>query len=254
MTPEGHLSRPQHEQPSLEDRPNLLIIAKSIAFRDLGGIIRGPMILKRSYSFTFVLFLAFRGLAQTNGPIKILLDITDAPRKILHAKLSIPVQPGPFTLVYPRWIPGEHGPTGPVDNLAGITFSASGESIPWQRDDVNMFAFHLAIPSGVHTVEAKADFLATAAPSGFSAGASTSANLCVVSWNEVVLYPAAIPAAQVTFEPSIKLPDGWKLATALTTSSIEGSITHFRPVSLQMLIDSPALTGLFFKEVPLAAE
>jgi hypothetical protein len=100
------------------------------------------MILKLSYSFAFLLFLAFRALAQTSGPIKILLDITDAPRQILHAKFSIPVQPGPLTLVYPRWIPGEHGPTGPVDNLAGITFSASGEAIPWQRDDVNMFAFH----------------------------------------------------------------------------------------------------------------
>jgi predicted metalloprotease with PDZ domain len=212
------------------------------------------MILKLSYSFAFLLFVAFRALAQTDGPIKILLDITDAPRKILHAKFSIPVQPGPLTLVYPRWIPGEHGPTGPVDNLAGITFSASGEAIPWQRDDVNVFAFHLTVPSGVHALDAKADFLATAAPSGFSAGASTSANLCVVSWNEVVLYPAGTPAARVTFEPSIKLPDGWKLGSALTPSSMEGSITHFRPVSLEMLIDSPVLAGLFFKEIPLAQE
>ncbi len=114
--------------------------------------------------------------------------------------------PGPLTLVYPQWIPGEHGPTGPIDNFAGITFTANGQTLPWQRDDVNMFSFHLTIPAGVTTLAAKVDFLATAAPSGFSAGASTNANLCVVSWNEVILYPAGAEASQVTFEPSITVP------------------------------------------------
>src|SRR6478672_8194769 len=87
--------------------------------------------------------------AQTAPPIQVSLDLTDAPRKLLRARLVIPVQPGPLTLVYPQWIPGEHGPTGPVDNLAGIKFTANGRDIPWQRDDVNMFALHLDIPQGV---------------------------------------------------------------------------------------------------------
>ncbi len=199
-------------------------------------------------------FLAFSAFGQANRPITVSLDITDAPRKMLRAHLSIPVQPGELTLVYPEWIPGEHGPTGPIDNLAGIVFSANGQTIPWTRDDVNMFAFHLSIPPGVHTLEAKADFLATAAAAGFSAGASTNANLCVVSWNEVVLYPSGTPSAEIEFEPSIKVPEGWKFGTALTPSSTEGTITRFRPVPLQMLVDSPLLAGRFFKEVSLAEE
>lgn len=180
--------------------------------------------------------------------------MSDAPRKFLHAQLTIPVQPGPLTLVYPEWIPGEHGPTGPIDNFAGLTFSANGRTIPWQRDDVNMFMFHLTVPAGVQKLAAKVDFLATAAASGFSAGASTSANLCVASWNEVVLYPAGMAAAEVTFDPSVTLPDGWKMGTALTASVNSGTTTRFKPVPLEMLVDSPLLAGRFFKEIPLAPE
>ncbi len=180
--------------------------------------------------------------------------MTDAPRKILHAHLLIPVKPGPLTLDYPQWIPGEHTPTGPIDNFAGIVFSANGQVLPWRRDDVNMFAFLLTIPEGVRTLDAKVDFLATAAPSGFSAGASTGPNLAIVSWNEVALYPDGAPSSQIMFEPSLKLPESWKFGTALTRQSGPGEVVHFAPVSLEMLVDSPILAGRFFKEIPLAPE
>ncbi len=118
--------------------------------------------------------------AQTPQPIKVVVDITDAPRKVLHAQLTIPVHEGANTLVYPKWIPGEHGPTGPIDNLAGLKFTADGKEIAWRRDDVDMYAFHLNVPQGINSLDAKLDFLATAAASGFSAGASTSANLAML--------------------------------------------------------------------------
>jgi predicted metalloprotease with PDZ domain len=207
----------------------------------------------RFFAFAFATCLFGQPGSQPRGPISISVDLTDAPRKFLHAQLTIPVQPGPLTLVYPQWIPGEHGPTGPIDNFAGVTFSANGQTLAWQRDDVNMFAFHLTVPAGVSRLDAHVDFLATAAPTGFSAGASTSENLAILSWNEVVLYPA-IASAQVMVEPSLKLPDGWKFGTALTASSSEGGVTHFRPVPLNTLVDSPVLAGRFFKEIPLAEE
>lgn len=168
--------------------------------------------------------------------------------------MSIPVQPGPITLTFPQWIPGEHGPTGPVDNFAGLTFSANGHVIPWQRDVANMFAFHVNVPANVNTLEVTSDFLATAAPTGFSAGASTSANLCVVSWNEFLLYPGGRASSQVIFEPSIKVPDGWQIGTALTHTSSEGNIIRFQPVPLDMLVDSPVLAGRYFREIPLAED
>jgi predicted metalloprotease with PDZ domain len=182
------------------------------------------------------------------------VDLTDAPRKFLRAHLTIPVEPGPLTLVYPQWIPGEHGPTGPIDNFTGLTFRANGQVVEWQRDSIDMFAFHLNVPAGVHVLDVQTDFLATAAATGFSAGASTSANLCILSWNEFVLYPAGTASAQVAVEPSLKLPDGWKFGTALNVGSSDHGITHFRPVPLNVLVDSPVLAGRFFKEIPLAEE
>jgi predicted metalloprotease with PDZ domain len=199
------------------------------------------------------LLTALAALCQTK-PIQLALDITDAPRKILHAKLVIPVTPGPLTLMYPEWIPGEHGPTGPIDNLAGLVFTANGQRIPWKRDDVNMFMFRLTIPEGATELNANVDFLATAQPAGFSAGASTTPNLAVVSWNEFTLYPAGVAASDVMFAPSITLPTGWKFGTALTEIERAGNSIRFANLSLAMLVDSPLLAGRFFKEIPLATE
>jgi predicted metalloprotease with PDZ domain len=191
--------------------------------------------------------------AQTQ-PIKVMVDVTDAPRKILHAQLTIPVHDGANTLVYPKWIPGEHGPTGPIDNLAGLKFMADGKEIAWRRDDVDMYAFHLNVPQGVTSLDVKLDFLATAAASGFSAGASTSANLAMLSWNEVALYPEGTNAADVMFAPSVKLPEGWQYGTALEKIGGGAVDPVFKTVSLEQLVDSPLLAGKYFREVPLAPE
>lgn len=187
-------------------------------------------------------------------PITIAVDATDAPRKMLHADMVIPVQPGDLTLLYAKWIPGEHGPTGPVSNLAGLVIKANGKTLPWVRDDVNMFAFHIHVPDGVTSLHVHDDFLATAAAAGFSAGASTSANLAMVSWNEVLLWPQGKPAAQIRVTPSVTLPAGWKYGTALIPTSHEGTTTHFQTVTVNHLIDSPLLSGRYFKEIPLAPE
>jgi predicted metalloprotease with PDZ domain len=198
-------------------------------------------------------------LPAQSQPIQVTVDASDAPRRILHARLTIPVQPGPLTLVYPKWIPGEHGPTGPIEDLAGLFISANGQQLAWQRDDVNMFAFHLTVPEGASSLDVKLDFLATAAASGFSAGASTSANLALVSWNEVVLYPEGKQAADIFIQPAAKLPAGWSYGTALTKITGEprsagDGVVGFETVSLEQLIDSPLLTGKYFREIPLAAE
>ena len=192
--------------------------------------------------------------AQTSQTIHVTVDATDAPRKILHATLTIPVQPGPLTLVYPEWIPGEHGPTGPIDDLAGIVIRANGQELAWRRDDVNMFAFHVKVPDGVSSLDVKVDFLATAAATGFSAGASTSANLVVVSWNELVIYPAGHKADDISVQPAIKLPAGWQYGTALTKTGESGGTIEFETTSLEQMIDSPLLAGRYFKEFPLAPE
>jgi predicted metalloprotease with PDZ domain len=190
-----------------------------------------------------------------NAPIKITADLTDAPRKLIHAQMTIPVTPGPLTLLYAKWIPGEHMPDGPIDNLAGLFITANGQQLQWTRDDVNMYAIRVTVPQGVTQLEVKDDFLATAGATGFSAGASTSANLAMLSWNELVLYPAGHPNdADIYVQPSVVLPQGWAYGTALTKTGGDASHVDFGAVSLEQLIDSPLLTGRYFVEIPLAPE
>src|ERR1700728_2380456 len=195
-----------------------------------------------------VLAVPFSLQAQTaQNPIKITADLTDAPRKLIHARMTIPVTPGPLTLLYAKWIPGEHMPDGPIDNLAGLFITANGQQLTWTRDDVNMYAIRLTVPPGVTQLDVKDDFLATSAASGFSAGASTSANLAMLSWNELVLYPAGHQNdADIYVQPSVVLPEGWRYGTALNKTGGDAGHVDFETVSLEQLVDSPLLTRRYF--------
>ena len=213
--------------------------------------------MRPTLSLALLAALSTAALAQT--PITLSVDLRDAPRKILHASETIPVQSGPITLVYPKWIPGEHMPDGPIDGNAGFTISANGQPVKWERDKVDMFAFHVTVPAGVTRLDVKMDFLATSA-AGFSAGASTSANLALLSWNTVLVYPftEGMNVADVSVKPSITLPSTWKFGTALEGDRPEtkGASTEvqFKAVSLGQLIDSPVLAGRWFREIPLATD
>ena len=121
------------------------------------------------------------------------VDATDAPRKVFHASLTIPATPGDFVLLYPKWIPGEHGPTGPVVDTAGIYFRANGQALPWHRDPVDMYAYHVEVPQGVTSIDAAIDYLSPVEmPGGFSEGSSATDKLAVLSWNWMVLYPKGL--------------------------------------------------------------
>src|ERR1700733_4150959 len=188
------------------------------------------------------------------APITLSVDLTDAPRKILHATEVMPVTAGPLTVVYPKWIPGEHGPTGPIENMAGFFITANGQPVKGERDKVDMFAYHLTVPQGVTQLQMKIDFLASAAQAGYSAGGSTSENLALLSWNTLLVYPDGANASDVMFTPSVTVPEGWKFGTALDRDGGSGRTTAFKTVSLEQLIDSPVLAGRYFREVPLAPE
>ncbi len=93
-------------------------------------------------------------------PMTITADLTDAPRKLLHAEIEIPVKPGAFTFTAAKWIPGTHSATGPIGEFSGIFVTGNGQPIPWRRDDVDMYAFHVNVPDGVTCLHIHDDFLA----------------------------------------------------------------------------------------------
>lgn len=185
------------------------------------------------------------------GAIRLMVDATQAPQKILHAHMTMPVEAGPLTLYYPEWIPGEHAPDGPITDLAGLAFSSGGKVVPWRRDLDDMFAFHLDIPQGVTSLDVRLDFLLSAPTTGFSAGASATENVDLLSWNQVLLYPKGRPVSGLTYAAGLMLPQGWKFSTALPVAGQSGNAIEFKPVALETLVDSPVLSGRYFRVIQL---
>ena len=184
-------------------------------------------------------------------PARVEVDATDAPRRLIHVHLTLPAAPGPLTLLYPKWIPGEHGPTGPIADLVNLRFSSGGQSVAWKRDDVNLFAFHVTVPANAKSLDAAFDFISPPDAGGFSSGSSMTPSLAVLSWNQFVLYPQGASADQLRYQARLKLPAGWQFGTALPIERTRNAEIEFRPVSLVTLIDSPVLSGTHFKNIDL---
>lgn len=195
---------------------------------------------------------ALRAALQAE-PIELSVDAGEAPRRLLHAKLRVPASPGALTLVYPKWLPGEHGPTGPIQDLVGIQVSASGRPVAWRRDPIDMFAFHVDVPAGADAVEVSLDFLSTGT-GGFTSAASATPHLILLSWSQLLLYPQGARSDDVTFKPSLRLPAGWKYGTSLVAARESAERIDFAPVSLTELVDSPVLAGEHFRVVPLGRD
>jgi len=198
----------------------------------------------RSLVFLVSVLVLAASAALAEEAILVTVDATRTQQKLLHTHLVMPVKSGPLTLYYPKWIPGEHGPDGPIANLTSLKFEADGQTIPWQRDLLDVFTFHLEIPHGVSHLDVNYDYIE---PDGVSA----TDKLMVLEWNEVVLYPADIPAENLTYEAKLLMPDGWKLGTALPVENAAGNRVSFKPISLDLLVDSPVITGEFYRSLDL---
>jgi len=200
---------------------------------------------------TFLVFGAVPLAAQSMQPIRVTVDATQVPEKIVRTTMMIPVKPGPLTLYYPKWIPGEHGPDGPIANVTGLKFTANGTTIPWQRDLLDVFTFHVDVPEGTSELEAKFDYLEPSGGGFATASSSATDKLVVISWNQNVLYPAGAPAARLTYEAKLVLPDGWKFGTPLAVAGQSGQEIRFKPVSLEELVDSPVIAGEYYRAIDL---
>lgn len=201
-----------------------------------------------TFSLLLCCVLLASGLAAQS--IRLHVDLTDAPRNIYHAHLQIPAQAGEISLVFPKWIPGNHRPSGPIGALAGIRMEAAGQPISWRRDDVEMYEFHVAVPAGVKAIEVFLDAI-TSRDSAGANGPAASSNILDLNWNAVLLYPKGTRADDVTFAPSITLPAGWKFGTALQVARSSNDDVEFSPVSLTTLVDSPLIAGTHYRRIEL---
>ena len=185
------------------------------------------------------------------APIVLRVDATEAPRKIYHVELTIPASPGPMTLFYPKWIPGEHAPTGPITDLAGLRITSGNQTVVWKRDSVEMFALHITVPPGASSIDVKLDFLSTPDAAGFSSAASATSELAILSWNQMLLYPRGLASDDLEVTAQLRLPEDWKFGTALPVAQTNGNSIEFKTVSLTTLVDSPVLAGRHFRRIEL---
>lgn len=227
----------------------------------------------RKIIFLAVLSLAFAGLVEaqrTSGPqpapmpppiatpadtpysgtISLAVDATDFTHRVLKVHEIVPVQTGELTLLYPEWIPGNHSPTGPIQEFSGLEVSANGKRLPWMRDRVNMYAFHVSVPAGARDLDVRFDYLAPIR--GDEGRVTFSSKIIDLSWNTVVLYPAGHFSRDIEFKPSIRLPKGWHFASALEVVSQSGDEIHFKTTTLNTLVDSPLYAGVNFKREDLS--
>jgi len=208
--------------------------------------------LKLSLALT-ALLAAAAGVAAP-PPITLEVDARDVTRAIQHAHLVIPVHPGPLTLAYPKWIPGEHAPDGPVTQLVSLEISAGGTSLPWRRDPLDAFLFRVEVPRGAAMLDVRFDYLSP--PKAFADGYGRTPNvtphLLILPLNHLVLYPYDAAADAVPIRAEVHLPAGWKFDGALHPERVEGDTLFLPVVSLSTLVDSPILAGEYFRTVPLS--
>lgn len=183
------------------------------------------------------------------GTISLMVDATNINGRIFNVHETIPVKGREITLLYPEWLPGTHSPSNPVEALAGLVVTANGKRIPWMRDRVNMYAFHIDLPADASALDVNFQYLGPMDPKK----GRVSSKFADVTWNSVALYPAGYFSRDIKFDTSIRLPEGWKFACALEVKSQNGDTVEFKETTFNTLIDAPLYAGAYFKRVDLSS-
>jgi predicted metalloprotease with PDZ domain len=176
------------------------------------------------------------------GPVALTVQLPSPEQKILYVDEVMPARPGPLTLYYPKYIPGDHAPDGPIGAMTGLEVTAGGKRIAWHRDEVDMFTFHLTVPTNADRIEIRFEF---------PADDRVTPCLMGLEWNDAALYQAGYPTRVQMYQPTLVIPADWRYASALTTEKRVGGRVSFRPVPFNTLVDSPVIAGKYLREVDL---
>lgn len=187
--------------------------------------------------------------ASPQQPISVSVDARDSARKLFHSELVIPVRAGPLTLVYPRWgIPTYSLPAAAVNNIVRLKMTGNGRALEWKRDPIDMFSFHVFIPDDIKFLNIAMDVVAPIQRSDLNAA---TAQLFVLDWYTLVLYPQGAAVDEIPVEAQLRLPEGWKHACAMTSAGTTDGVVKFQRTSLRTLVDSPVLAGKNFTTLEL---
>jgi predicted metalloprotease with PDZ domain len=184
------------------------------------------------------------------GAITLHVDATDIDHRVYHVTERVPVTGAEMTLLYPRWLPGNHSTTGPIELLAGLQVrTEDGTRLEWQRDAEFLQAFHVTVPAGTRALDLQFDFMSPV--SSDQGRVVVTPEVLDVQWEKSLLYPAGYYARRIAVDASVTLPPGWEYATALEGAQREGATVHFARTSLERLVDSPLMAGMHAKRITL---
>lgn len=197
-------------------------------------------------AFAAALAFIVPAAASASEPITLTVDSRQAPSQdieLVHERL--PVQPGALRLLYPEYLPGEHGPTGIIENVAGLVIKGGGKTLDWNRDPHDMYAFNVTVPQGVDHLDIDMTYLGA---SNDGAARLATQNMAVIRWERALLYPSTGTLQSTVFVPSLILPGAsWHYATALTGAKMSGDTVTFDPTTLEHVVDSPLDEGVNYK-------
>ncbi len=181
------------------------------------------------------------------GTMVLRIDATDLDQNIFKVEQTIPVaKAGPMTLLFPQWLPGNHGPRGQIEKVAGLIIKANGKVLRWQRDPVDVFAFHIDVPADAKALEISFKFLSATAPD--QGRVQVTHEMLNLQWEAVSLYPAGYFVRQIPVSASVTYPVGWQAATALRTTATLGNTVTYGIVNYEVLVDSPVFAGKYFRK------
>jgi len=183
------------------------------------------------------------------GTLVLKVDASDTVQNIFRVKESIPAKPGKMTLLYPQWVPANHGPSSPINQFAGLKISANGKPVTWHRDNVNVFAFHVEVPAGTRTLDLEYQFLS---PTEANQGRTTmTPEILGIQWHAVTMYPAGYYTRRIPIQATVTVPQGWQYGSALELDERKGDDLVFKTTDLETFVDSPLFAGHYFKRYDL---
>ncbi len=206
------------------------------------------------------------------APMRMEIDLRDLSRQLIQAEITIPIPQSDeaertVALWYPKWVPGSHGPGGPIANIAGLTIKDSaGALLPWSRTPGEVFRLEATVPGDSERLHISLRYIADQpTTTSFGHDCFSGSNLGVVSPGALLWYPESADIDRQQIAARLHLPPGWQAATALrpvndrTDNGVgeatdEGHILAYQATSLRTFVDSPIMCGQHYQAFDLVEE
>jgi predicted metalloprotease with PDZ domain len=187
------------------------------------------------------------------GTIQLTVDVSDVTRGIFRIHEHVPVAAaGDLVMLYPKWIPGGHSPRGDIKNVTGFRPSANGRPLDWVRDDLDVTAFHIAVPAGVTSIDLDYQYV-TATDTNQGRTVATP-DMASIQWLSNSMYPAGYFVRQIPVQASVIVPSGWKVATALRPIGQTANRVDYPVTNYEILMDSPLIAGAHYRRIELSPD